>query len=224
MKSTREQVLEFHQIFNHPVRIIPNYNVPEAGLRYELVREELEELETALKEEDRVETADALGDLEYVIEGAGLVFGLPEIPYTVWDEDITDLLAELKDQCNVLRRVVVTGDIVEISSVLSNLKSALRGVAKQLDIPLDEIIEAIHDSNMSKLGEDGVPIYREADNKVMKGPNFYTPTSRIKTLLGLDEKPVEEEKPVEKKTIPKKTTTKSAKSAKTEEEDGNAES
>ena len=40
---------------------------------------------------------------------------------------------------------------------------------------LDEALNRVHESNMSKLGEDGKPIYREKDNKVLKGPNYQPP-------------------------------------------------
>ena len=40
---------------------------------------------------------------------------------------------------------------------------------------LDEALDRVHQSNMSKLGEDGLPIYRE-DGKVLKGPNYKPPT------------------------------------------------
>ena len=40
---------------------------------------------------------------------------------------------------------------------------------------LDEAFVRVHESNMSKLDEDGKPIYRE-DGKIMKGPNYFTPT------------------------------------------------
>jgi predicted HAD superfamily Cof-like phosphohydrolase len=55
--------------------------------------------------------------------------------------------------------------------------------AAGLDIDLDAIVDAIHESNMSKLGEDGKPIYREGDGKVLKGPGYKTPTDDIRKLV-----------------------------------------
>jgi predicted HAD superfamily Cof-like phosphohydrolase len=50
----------------------------------------------------------------------------------------------------------------------------LYGCALSLGIDLDEAVRRVHDSNMSKLGPDGLPIYRE-DGKVLKGPNYFEP-------------------------------------------------
>ena len=47
--------------------------------------------------------------------------------------------------------------------------------AENMDWNLDEAMERVHQSNMSKLGEDGYPIYRE-DGKVLKGPQYKPPT------------------------------------------------
>ena len=85
-------------------------------LRIELIKEELEELTTAMQDENLLEVADALTDILYVTYGAGHAFG----------------------------------------------------------IDLDKCFEEVQNSNMSKLGEDGKPIYNEA-GKVMKGPNYYKP-------------------------------------------------
>ena len=85
-------------------------------LRIDLIKEELEELTEAMKDENLLEVADALTDILYVTYGAGHAFG----------------------------------------------------------IDLDKCFEEVQNSNMSKLGEDGKPIYNEA-GKVMKGPNYFKP-------------------------------------------------
>ena len=85
-------------------------------LRYNLIKEELDELEESIKEKNLTEIADALTDLLYVIYGAGHAFG----------------------------------------------------------IDLDRCFAEVQRSNMSKLGEDGKPIYNE-QGKVMKGPNYTKP-------------------------------------------------
>ncbi len=47
--------------------------------------------------------------------------------------------------------------------------------AENMNWFLDEALNRVHESNMSKLGEDGKPIYREKDGKVLKGPNYKPP-------------------------------------------------
>jgi len=85
-------------------------------LRYELIKEELEELKQAIKDKDIKEVAVALTDILYVTYGAGHAFG----------------------------------------------------------IDLDKCFNEVQQSNMSKLGSDGKPIYNES-GKVMKGPNYFKP-------------------------------------------------
>ena len=84
-------------------------------LRYDLIKEELEEFQKAIKDRNLKEVADSLTDILYVTYGAG-AFG----------------------------------------------------------INLDECFDEVQRSNMSKLGEDGKPIYNE-NGKVMKGPNYFEP-------------------------------------------------
>ena len=74
--SVVEQVTEFHEVYGCPIRTQPDANVPEAEMRYELIREEFAELRVAIDERDIIEIADALGDLLYVIYGAALTFGI----------------------------------------------------------------------------------------------------------------------------------------------------
>jgi len=66
---------------------------------------------------------------------------------------------------------------VEVADALADLVYVIYGMALELGIPLDDVLEEVHRSNLSKLGEDGKPIYRE-DGKVMKGPNFFEPNIR----------------------------------------------
>src|SRR3982750_3678310 len=73
------QVAEFHQTFKHPILqepTIPDEN--RCRLRVALIAEELKELEVAILEKDIVEVADALCDIQYVLSGAILEFGLGE--------------------------------------------------------------------------------------------------------------------------------------------------
>ena len=85
-------------------------------LRISLINEELDELKTAIKDNNILEVADALTDILYVTYGAGHSFG----------------------------------------------------------VDLDKCFDEVQRSNMSKLGEDGKPIYNEF-GKVMKGPNYSEP-------------------------------------------------
>ena len=85
-------------------------------LRISLINEELDELKTAIKDNNILEVADALTDILYVTYGAGHSFG----------------------------------------------------------VDLDKCFDEVQKSNMSKLGDDGKPIYNEA-GKVMKGPNYFKP-------------------------------------------------
>ncbi|MEM7679969.1 MAG: nucleoside triphosphate pyrophosphohydrolase family protein [Pseudomonadota bacterium] len=119
-KSTLEQVQEFHETYGLPVKDAPDLSDAQTNeLRINLLAEELEELQDAIKDNDIVEVLDALIDLQYVLDGAFLSFGLHDVKDVAFAE--------------------------------------------------------VHASNMSKLGEDGKPIRREGDGKVMKGPNYFKP-------------------------------------------------
>ncbi|KQM49971.1 nucleoside triphosphate pyrophosphohydrolase family protein [Chryseobacterium sp. Leaf201] len=71
------QVAEFHTTFKAPILETPQIPSPErCSLRVELLQEELNELKQAIEDQDIVEIADALCDLQYVLSGAVLEFGL----------------------------------------------------------------------------------------------------------------------------------------------------
>jgi predicted HAD superfamily Cof-like phosphohydrolase len=74
------------------------------------------------------------------------------------------------------------GDLVEIADALGDMMYILCGtiLSHGLQHKIEEVFEEIQKSNMSKLGSDGKPIYRE-DGKVMKGPNYFKPD--IKNVL-----------------------------------------
>ena len=112
-----ESVRKFMETFGQEIKkkaSFPNSKI--ISLRYDLIREELEELRDAIDKKDIKEVADALTDILYVTYGAGHAFG----------------------------------------------------------INLDKCFEEVQNSNMSKLGQDGKPIYNEK-GKVMKGPNYFEP-------------------------------------------------
>jgi len=70
----------------------------------------------------------------------------------------------------------ITGDVAEVADAIADCFYILIGTAIEYGIAekLPAIFDEVHRSNMSKLGEDGKPIYRE-DNKIMKGPNYSRP-------------------------------------------------
>jgi predicted HAD superfamily Cof-like phosphohydrolase len=81
------QVAEFHRTFKHPILDTPQIPAEDrCRLRVALLAEELKELEVAILEKDIVEIADALCDLQYVLSGAVLEFGLGEKFRELFDE------------------------------------------------------------------------------------------------------------------------------------------
>lgn len=74
------------------------------------------------------------------------------------------------------------GDLTEIADALGDQLYILCGTILRhgLQHVIEDVFDEIHRSNMSKLGEDGKPIYRE-DGKVLKGPNYFKPN--IKQFL-----------------------------------------
>lgn len=73
-------------------------------------------------------------------------------------------------------------DLVEVADALGDMLYILCGtiIEHGMQHKIEEVFEEIQRSNMSKLGEDGEPIYRE-DGKVLKGPNYFKP--HIKEIL-----------------------------------------
>lgn len=65
-------------------------------------------------------------------------------------------------------------DLVEIADALIDVIYIAYGTGVAYGLPMDELFNEVHRSNMSKLGEDGKPVYRE-DGKVLKGPNYSPP-------------------------------------------------
>ena len=115
--SNFESVKKFMETFGQEIREKASFPDDKITLlRYELIKEELDELREAIDSKDIKEVADALTDILYVTYGAGHAFG----------------------------------------------------------INLDKCFEEVQNSNMSKLGSDGKPIYNDK-GKVMKGPNYFKP-------------------------------------------------
>ena len=67
-----------------------------------------------------------------------------------------------------------SGDLVEVADALADILYVVYGAGHAFGIDLDKCFDEVHRSNMSKLGEDGKPIYRE-DGKVLKGESFSEP-------------------------------------------------
>ena len=65
-------------------------------------------------------------------------------------------------------------NLIEVGDALGDLNVVIHGAALRHGMDMERIDDAVHASNMSKLGEDGKPIYR-ADGKIQKGPNFREP-------------------------------------------------
>ncbi len=85
--NSLNQVAEFHNTFKHPILDKPQIPTKQrAKLRISLLAEELKELEEAVNADDLTEVADALCDLQYVLAGAILEFGMGEKFKTLFDE------------------------------------------------------------------------------------------------------------------------------------------
>ena len=83
----------------------------------------------------------------------------------------------MKEENEEYLEAVQNKDIIEIADALGDMLYILCGTILEhgLQYKIEEVFDEIQRSNMSKLGEDGKPIYRE-DGKVMKGPNYFKPS------------------------------------------------
>jgi len=94
---------------------------------------------------------------------------------TLRDKDTQDLRIDLiQEELDELALGIDNNDIVEVADALTDLLYVVYGAGHAFGIDLDECFTEVHESNMSKLGENGRPIYRE-DGKVLKGPNYFVP-------------------------------------------------
>ena len=97
---------------------------------------------------------------------------------TLRDRDTQDLRVDLiAEELEELEIALANKDIIEVGDALTDLLYVVYGAGHAFGIDLDECFIEVHESNMSKLDEDGRPIYRE-DGKVMKGPNYFSPNLR----------------------------------------------
>jgi predicted HAD superfamily Cof-like phosphohydrolase len=192
------QVQEFNDKFEVRTRVTRSapedlsaaVRLPEAKLRYELIREEFEELVKAYEEVDIVELADALGDIKYVVIGAAQVFGITHQVSTiaknieeVYEGQILNLEVQ-KEILGYLRIAILRNDPEGTANVLATMLKLVDDGAAHFGLDLSEIVTAIHKSNMSKLPDDGKVIRRESDNKVLKcEKNYKAPTADIERIL-----------------------------------------
>lgn len=137
------QVAEFHKTFNAP--ILSNPEIPSqerCKLRVSLLQEELNELQQAINNNDLIEIADALCDLQYVLSGAVLEFGLGE------------KFVELFDEVQRSNMSKACTSIQEALSTLSHYKQkdGTEGYYKEVN--------------------GMYIVYRNADNKVLKSINY----------------------------------------------------
>ncbi len=80
----------------------------------------------------------------------------------------------IEEEASEFREAVEAGDAVGVADAIADLLYVVHGAALTFGIPVKAVFAEVHRSNMTKLDDDGLPIYR-ADGKVMKGPNFSPP-------------------------------------------------
>ena len=91
------------------------------------------------------------------------------------DADLAALRLELIDEeVQELRDGISKGSMLEIADALTDILYVVYGAGHAFGIDLDECFFEVHRSNMTKLGPDGRPLYRD-DGKVLKGPNYSQP-------------------------------------------------
>ena len=91
------------------------------------------------------------------------------------DDKITSLRYDLiTEEIGELKVAMENKDIKEVADALTDILYVTYGAGHAFGIDLDKCFQEVQDSNMSKLGSDGKPIYNEK-GKVMKGPNYFKP-------------------------------------------------
>lgn len=93
---------------------------------------------------------------------------LMKLRATLIKEEAAELVEEL---WNTAQTGIISPNMLK---EIGDLRYVLSGLCVALGIDEEECVRRVHDSNMSKLGADGRPIYRE-DGKVLKGPNYFEP-------------------------------------------------
>ncbi len=91
------------------------------------------------------------------------------------DDKITSLRYDLiKEELSELKEAMDKKDLKEVADALTDILYVTYGAGHAFGIDLDKCFEEVQNSNMSKLGSDGKPIYNDK-GKVMKGPNYFKP-------------------------------------------------
>ena len=107
-----------------------------------------------------------------------LMFGQEVVEKPEWpDAKTMELRIDLiEEELGELKDGILLGDgtLVDVADALTDLLYVIYGAGHSFGINLDKCFEEVHNSNMSKLGNDGKPIYRE-DGKILKGKNFREP-------------------------------------------------
>ena len=80
----------------------------------------------------------------------------------------------INEELEELKEAIKNKDLKETIDALTDILYVTYGAGHAFGVNLDECFDEVQKSNMSKLGEDGKPIYNEA-GKVMKGPNYFKP-------------------------------------------------
>ena len=83
-------------------------------------------------------------------------------------------LSLIQEELDELKKAIQDKDIVEVADALTDILYVTYGAGHAFGIDLDKCFNEVQNSNMSKLGDDGKPIYNE-NGKVMKGPNYFKP-------------------------------------------------
>ena len=90
-------------------------------------------------------------------------------------EKINKLRIDLiKEELDELTEAMKNKDLLEVADALTDILYVTYGAGHAFGINLDKCFEEVQNSNMSKLGEDGKPIYNDS-GKVMKGPKYFKP-------------------------------------------------
>ena len=91
------------------------------------------------------------------------------------NDKITSLRYDLiKEELGELKEAIEKKDIKEVADALTDILYVTYGAGHAFGINLDKCFDEVQNSNMSKLGSDGKPIYNDK-GKVMKGPNYFEP-------------------------------------------------
>ena len=80
----------------------------------------------------------------------------------------------IKEELDELTKAINENDILEVADALTDILYVTYGAGHAFGVDLDKCFDEVQKSNMSKLGDDGKPIYNE-NGKVLKGPNYFKP-------------------------------------------------